>query len=122
MTEPDLSMLLVEILNTLWGVIQMWIGITTAMVASVHFAASRLNAFLVIGMISLYLIFNVVLALQGVQFSQHLQAIAQDLSALQDSGMVLSHSSLLIIQDIDRGLLRQAMPFVIWFVTFTSCV
>jgi hypothetical protein len=61
-------------------------------------------------MISLYSLFALAMSFQGKQLSSRMMAIAQDLVALQDSGVGLSQSSLLLIENATRGLVRNLLP------------
>jgi len=47
-------------------------------------------------------------------------AIARDLVALQDSGVVLSQSSLFLVENITLGLVRITGPFVVTVVALAS--
>jgi len=122
MNESDLLMLNAEILNLAWGIIQTWIGITTAVVAAAHFAAARLNAFLATGMISLYLLFSLACNLMMRAVSRRFAALGEDLAALQNAGVELSQSSLVVIENMNRALGRQMLPWVFLIVALASCL
>jgi hypothetical protein len=122
MNESDLLMLNLEIYEVGWGVVQTWIGITTAVVGAAHFAAARLNVFLTTGMISLYLLFSAACHFMMGPLGRRIGAAREDLVALQNAGVELSQSSLVVIEALNRGLVRHTLPWVFLAVALASCL
>ena len=58
MSETDLLLLHIELLNNAWTVLFTWIGTTTAMVGAAYFISIRIKISLLIAMLSLYAIFS----------------------------------------------------------------
>ena len=104
MSESELLMLHVELLNGVWSVIQAWIGATTALVAAAYFAASRFSASIVTALLCLYSLFTASCATQMTRSWGRILAIAEDLNGLQERGVQLSNSSLVLTQNVESRL------------------
>ena len=104
MSESELLMLHVELLNNAWTIIFTWIGTTTAMIGAAYFVSSRIKASLMIAMLSLYSIFSAACAAQTFQTWRRILRIGEDLLALQADGARLSHSSSLLISNLDSRI------------------
>jgi hypothetical protein len=104
LSESELLLLHIELLNGVWSVLQSWIGATTALVAAAYFASSRLSASIVTAMLSLYSLFTATCAMQITRSWGRIIAIARDLIDLQKNGTQLSQSSLILTENIESRL------------------
>ena len=120
MSESELLMLHIELLNGVWSVLQTWIGATTALVAAAYFAASHLNKAIVAALLSLYSLFSVSCATQITRSLGRIITIAEDLIGLQENGAQLSQSSLLLTENIDSRLVAIVSGPMVLIVFLTS--
>ena len=100
LSESELLMLHVEILNGVWSVLQTWIGATTALVAAAYFAASRLSTAIVTALLTLYSLFSATCAIQLARSWRRVIGVGKDLIDLQENGAQLSQSSLILTENI----------------------
>jgi hypothetical protein len=105
MSEAELIMLQVELLNVAWVALQAWVGATFAMIAAAHFAIGSFNWFLLSGMLSLYSLFTAGIVLQINRLIDRIKAIVEDLYALQESGIELGNSAQHLIERMEAGVL-----------------
>ena len=113
MSESELLMLHVELLNGVWSVLQIWIGATTGLVAAAYFTASRLSTTIVTALLTLYSLFSAACALQVTRSWGRIFAVGRDLIDLQENGEQLSHSSLILADNIGSRLVGYfAVPTV----------
>jgi hypothetical protein len=114
MTESDLLMLHIELLNNAWSILFAWIGTTTAMIGAAYFVAARIKISLVIAILSLYGLFTAACATQVFRTWGRILRIGEDLRSLQDSGIALSQSAQVLIANMDSRLVANvALPLML---------
>lgn len=114
MTESDLLMFHIELLNNAWSILFTWIGTTTAMIGAAYFVAARIKIGLVFSILGLYGIFTAACAAQVFRTWGRILGVGEDLAALQESGVKLSHSANILIANIDsRFVANVAGPLML---------
>ena len=107
MTESDLLMLQTELVNNVWSILFTWVGTTTAMVGAAYFVASRLKIGLMLAMLCLYTLFSAACVAQLFRTGGRILGVRDDLLALQDGGVNLTHSASILIANIDSRLVAE---------------
>ena len=104
MSEADLLMLHIELLNNAWTVLFTWIGTTTAMVGAAFFVSTRIKISLLVAMLSLYAIFSAACSAQVIQTWRRILTVGEDLVGLQENGVQLTQSASLLIANLETRL------------------
>jgi hypothetical protein len=104
MSEADLLMLHIELLNNAWTVLFTWIGTTTAMVGAAFFVSTRIKISLLVAMLSLYAIFSAACSAQVIQTWRRILTVGEDLVGLQENGVQLTQSASLLIANLESRL------------------
>ena len=104
MSESELLMLHIELLNNAWTVLFTWIGTTTAMVGAAYFVSTRIKISLLTAMLALYAIFSAACFAQILQTWRRILTIGEDLVALQTTGVQLTNSANLLVANLESQL------------------
>lgn len=114
MTESELLMLHIELLNNAWSILFTWIGTTTAMISAAYFVAARIKIGLVLAILGLYSMFTAACAAQVYRTWGRILGIGEDLAALQASGVKLSNSAKMLVANIDsRFVINFGLPVIV---------
>jgi hypothetical protein len=122
MTEAELLMLHMELLNSVWSINQVWIGATSAVIVSLHLAASRFNLFLLSAMLFLYALFSTACAVQSNRLWGRISTVRQDLVSLRDSGVEITGSSTVLIENIGSGFAANAVSLAFSAIFFATVI
>ena len=107
MTEAELLMFHIELLNNFWSIMFTWVATTTAMLGAAYFVASRLKIGLMLAMLCLYTLFSAACGAQLFRTGGRILGVRDDLVALQDGGVNLTHSASILIANIDSRLVAK---------------
>lgn len=121
LTESELLMLHVELLNNAWAVLFTWIGTTTAMIGAAYFAAGRIRISLVIAMLGLYSIFTAACFAQIFRTWGRIQGVGEDLALKQERGAELTRSAQILLTNLDSQLVAGGVQLLM-FVVFLGSV
>ena len=122
MSEADLLMLHIELLNNAWTVLFTWIGTTTAMIGAAYFVSRRIKISLLIAMLSLYAIFSAACFAQIIQTWRRILTIGEDLAALQETGVQLTLSATLLIANLESRLVVSIAGALMLIVFLASLI
>ena len=114
MTESELLMLHVELLNNAWAVLFTWIGTTTAMIGAAYFAAGRIR-------LGLYSIFTAACFAQIFRSWGRIQGVGEDLALKQERGAELTRSAQILLTNLDSQLVAGGVQLLM-FVVFLGSV
>jgi hypothetical protein len=122
MSQADLLLLHIELLNIVWTVVFTWIGTTTAMLGAAYFVSTRIKISLLVAMLSLYAIFSAACFSQIIQTWRRILAVGDDLLALQASGVQLTQSASLLIANLESRLVVSVAGPLLSLVFIASMV
>ena len=121
MTEAELLMFPIELLNNFWSVMFAWVATTTAMLGAAYFVASRLIIGLMLAMLCLYTLFSAACVAQLLRTSGRIVGVRDDLMALQDAGENPTYSASILIANIDSRLVAK-LTAPLMLVVFVASV
>ena len=98
MTEADLLSQLTSVGSFLWSLMQYWTSVSIGFLIGSHFVANRLNAIVLTLFILIYILFTVQITILIRLQIQEIAAIGMDLNNMADSGIVLSNTARVILE------------------------
>lgn len=122
MSEAELLMFHIELLDNFWSILFTWIATTTAMLGAAYFVASRLKMELMLVMLCLYTLFSAACAAQLFRTGGRIMSVRDDLLALRDSGVMLTNSSNVLIANIDSRLVAKFVGPLMLVVFIASVI
>jgi hypothetical protein len=122
MTEAELMMFHIELLNNFWAIIFTWVATTTAMLGAAYFVAARLKVALMLAMLGLYTLFSAACVAQLIRTGGRIVGVRDDLVALQKGGENLTHSASILISNIDSRLVAKFIVPLMLVVFFASII
>jgi hypothetical protein len=111
MTEAEISYQMSEYLDRLWTLQQWWASISIGVLIMAHLATARLNLFLVLISLALYTSYTVYIVQMLRDNIFTIYALAADLEALVQSGIVNSNNANEMMSIMDNN------PFL-FYLTF----
>ena len=121
MTEAELLIFHIELLNNFWSILFTWVATTTAMLGAAYFVASRLKLALMLAMLWLYTMFSTACMAQLFRTGGRIVGVRDDLVALQEAGVNLTHSANILIANIDSRLVAK-FTGPLMFIVFVASV
>lgn len=98
MTEADLLSQLTSVGSFLWSLVQYWTSVSIGFLIGSHFVANRLNAIVLTLFILIYIFFTVQITILIRLQLQEIAAIGMDLNNMADSGIVLSNTARVFLE------------------------
>lgn len=98
MTEADLLSQLTSVGSFLWSLMQYWTSVSIGFLIGSHFVANRLNAIVLTLFILIYIFFTVQITILIRLQLQEIAAIGMDLNNMADSGIVLSNTARVFLE------------------------
>lgn len=86
MTEAEIVYQLSEAANRSWSLLQWWVSISFGLLVVAHVASEKLNAFLLLMVITLYVSFSLLVGNIWRRYAGTVAAYKEDLQALVESG------------------------------------
>jgi len=115
-------MIQIELLNNVWSVLFAWIGTTSALIGAAYFVAARIKISLVSVMLGLYSMFTATCAAQVFRTWGRILGVGDDLTALRESGVKLSHSATILLANIDSQFVAKVAGPVMLAVFIGSVI
>ena len=98
MTEADLLSQLTTVGSFIWSLMQYWTSVSIGFLIGSHFVANRLNAIVLTLFILIYILFTVQITILMRLQIQEIVAIGMDLNNMADSGIVLSNTARVLLE------------------------